>query len=413
MTVPPSVRALLGAVVLPGLLASMLSTLAACKDDKPKEDTPPPPPPPAASAAKAGACASGGGAVTDAVSAPFFPRSAGGYCVDPQGEVKTYGEKGKLSMDEVCTTAFDGECEVYKRFKLKRVVSLRYVDGAGKGGTVEVNLSQFADVAGAYGMFTLRVVAGDPVEGSTPKPLAAGGAGAIGTGRAYVWRGQHLAELQYNNELESPEQLAKSSDAILRALAAQVGDKLPGATTKPASAAMLPTENLVANGIVFQPTDLFGWSGVGPAAVGFYKEGDKRWRVVSIVKDDAEQAKDAFKTITSKPGSLPVAGTGDQAAHVVVAPQGSGPKVEALVARKGRVVVGVMDEEYAVSGAGGEKARVSKEDATAKLKPLLSKEPPASAESAGGAAGAAPAGSGSSKPSPSGAPAPSASAPKK
>ena len=25
-------------------------------------------------------------------------------------------------MDEVCTTAFDGECEVYKRFGLDRVV---------------------------------------------------------------------------------------------------------------------------------------------------------------------------------------------------------------------------------------------------------------------------------------------------
>ena len=98
-------------------------------------------------------------------------------------------------MDEVCTTAFDGECEVYKRFVFKRVVSLRYVDGSGKGGTVEVNLSQFAEVAGAYGMFTLRVVAGDPTEPSTPKPLAVGGrGGAIGTGRAYVWRGPYLAE---------------------------------------------------------------------------------------------------------------------------------------------------------------------------------------------------------------------------
>jgi hypothetical protein len=403
MTALRPVRALL----LPGLLAT---SLVACRDDKPKDDAPPPPPPAGSAAAKAGACAGGGGELTDAVSASFFPRSAGGYCVDPQGEVKTYGEKGKLSMDEVCTTAFDGECEVYKRFKLKRVVSLRYVDGSGKGGTVEVNLSQFADVAGAYAMFTLRVVAGDPSEPSTPKPLAAGGAGAIGTGRAYVWRGPYLVELQYNNELEAPDQLAKSSDAILRVIAAQIGDKLPGPLAKPPSAAMLPAEGLVANGIVFQPTDLHGWSGVGPAAVGFYKEGDKRWRVLSIVKDDAEQAKDAFRTIKGKPGSLPVAGTGDEAAHVVVAAAGSGPKVEALVARKGRVVLGVMDEEYALTGPGAEKARVSKDDALAKLKPLLSKDPPAGSE-ASRVPAAAPSGSG--RPGPSAAPASSAPAPKK
>ncbi len=411
MTKLRSLRALL----FPGL-AALVTTLGGCDKDKAKEDNAPPPPPPSASVAtKAGACASGGGELTDPISAPFFPRTAGGYCVDPQSEVKTYGEKGKQSMDEVCTTAFDGECEVYKRFKLKRVVTLHYVDGAGKGGTVEVNLSQFADVAGAYGMYTLRVVAGDPAEPSTPKPLEAGGAGAIGTGRAYVWRGQYLAELQYNNEQESPEQLAKSSDAILRVVAKQMGDKLPGEAALPPSAAMLPTENRIPNGIVFQPTDLYGWNGVGPAAVGFYQEGDKRWRVLSIVKNDADQAKDAFKTIKSRPGSLPVAGQGDEAAHVVVSGAGtgggSGPKVEGLVARKGRAVVGILDEEFALSGAAGEKARISKDEAIAKLKPLLSKEPPA-AGAAAAPSGSAAAPPSSAKPSGSSAPSPSA-APKK
>jgi len=125
------------------LFYCVLSACTSCKDDKAKPDNAPPPPPPSATGAKAGACEGGGGALSDSISAPFFPKTVGSYCVDPQGEVKTYGEKGKLSMDEVCTTAFDGECEVYKRFGLKRVVSLHYVDGGGKGGSVEVNLSQF------------------------------------------------------------------------------------------------------------------------------------------------------------------------------------------------------------------------------------------------------------------------------
>lgn len=391
------------------LVASLLFLSAACtscKDDKPRSDTPPPPPPPVAPAA--GACSSGGGDLTDAVSAPFFAKSAGGYCVDPQGEIKTYGEKGKLSMDEVCTTAFDGECEVYKRFGLKRVVSLHYVDGSGKGGTVEVNLSQFGDVPGAYGMFTLRVVAGDPAEPSTPKPLAAGAAAAIGTGRAYVWRGQHLAELQYVNENESPEQLAKSSEAILTTVGKEIGDRLPGPTTLPPAAQLLPVDKRVANGVVFHPKDVLGWPATGPGAVGYYKDGDRRWRVLSIVKDDADQAKDAFKTIKSKPGTLPVAATGDEAAHVVVPSAGedkaSAPKVEMLVARKGNVVWGVADEEYALRAASGpdrDKARLSKEEAVAKMKELLAS--PAPSATADGGAAEAPAGAGP-KPAPSAAP---------
>jgi hypothetical protein len=375
-------------------LASLLFLAASCKDDKPKPDNPPPPPPPTIASGKPGGCAGGGGELNDSISAPFFPRTVGGYCVDPQGEVKTYGEKGKLSMDEVCTTAFDGECEVYKRFGLKRVVSLRYVDGSGRGGTVEVNLSQFADVPGAYGMYTLRVVAGDPAEPSTPKPLAAGAAGAIGTGRAYVWRGQYLAELQYVNENEAPDQLAKSSETILTTVGKDIGKRLPGAEALPPAAAMLPSENRVSQGIVFHPKDVLGYPGIGPGAIGFYKDGERRWRVLAIVKDDAEQAKDAFKTIKSKPGSLPIANTGDEASHVVVPGESkSATKVEMFVVRKGNVVWGVGDEEYAIR-ENKEKARITKDEAIAKMKPLLS----VAAPPAGSGSSAAPATSGSAAP---------------
>jgi hypothetical protein len=357
----------------PLLFLPLAALSSGCKDDKPKADTPPPPP--TTPAASAGACAGGGGEIADPVSASFFPRTVAGYCVDPQGEVKTYGDKGKLSMDEVCTTAFDGECEVYKNFGLKRVVSLHYVDGSGKGGSVEVNLSRFADQAGAYGMYTLRVVAADPAEDSTPKPLEAGGAAAIGTGRAYVWRGEHLAELQYNNEQESPEELAKSSDAILKALAKEMGQKLPGEASKPPAAAALPEEERIPNGIVYQLKDVLGFSGVGPAAMGFYKSGDRRWRVLSIVKDDVDQAKDAFKTMKKKPGTLPVANVGDEAAHVVVAAGGGAPKIEMLVARKGKSIWGVLDEEYALREAAGDEgeksARLTKDEAVTKVKALL------------------------------------------
>src|SRR5689334_24868094 len=68
-------------------------------------------PPPVESASKPGACAGGGGQITDPTSAAFFPRQAAGYCLDPNGETRVFGEGGKLGMDAICTEAFDGECE--------------------------------------------------------------------------------------------------------------------------------------------------------------------------------------------------------------------------------------------------------------------------------------------------------------
>ena len=268
-------------VTLVGLSVGLAALSGACKDDpKPTpivpegasasaKTTATASPSASGSAGAANACAAGGAEVKDPVSGAFFPKSTGAYCVDGNAEVRTYGEKAKYTMDEVCTTAFDGECEVYKRYQLKRVVSVHYVDAAGKGSTVDVILSQFSDAAGAYGMFTKRVIAdGDPAEPNTPRKLAAGGAGAIGTGRAYVWKGEHLVELQYNNEQESPSELAKSSSVALTEIAKALGEKLPGKGDLVPSAKALPEANLIANGVAFSPKDALGVSNAGAAAIG-------------------------------------------------------------------------------------------------------------------------------------------------
>ena len=157
-------------------------------------------PPPIASS-KPGACRSGGGSVSDALSSAYFPKVADSYCIDPNGDARTYGEAAKGTLETVCTELLDGECEVYKNYGLKRVVTLRYVDGAGSPGTVNVITSRFGSAEGAYSFFTKRVIAdGDPADG-TPKELSAGAEGALGTGIAYVWRGELVAELSYANEL--------------------------------------------------------------------------------------------------------------------------------------------------------------------------------------------------------------------
>ena len=344
---------------------ALLPLLAGCPQKDSAKGEPPPPPPPA-SAAAAGACANGGGEIRDMHAPAFFPRMVGGYCVDPNGETKSYGESAKHPKEEVCTTLFDGECEIYMQYKLTRVVALRYVDGAGKGATVDVILSAFADPTGAYGMFTKRVIAGsDPAESSAPKPFTAGGAAVLGTGRAYVWRGQHVLELQYNNEQESPDQLAKSSAAILPVIAREVGEKLPGDLVKPTAAKLLPEANLVSKeSMELLTKEPLGLKGVGAAAVGYYKDGDKRYRAVTIPSADADQAKDLMKTLAKRPEALPLTGVADEGAYVVIK-QGE-LKVNYVFARKGTLVAGIGDEDFVKPAEF-----LSKEEKVAKLKAWL------------------------------------------
>ena len=333
------------------LAAALLVTTAACdkKDDSTTGRAPPPPPPPVASAQQ-DLCAGGGGRNTDALSAPFVPSSVGSapaFCLDPQGEPKTYGDKAKLSMDDVCTTAFDGECEVYKRFGLDRVVVLRYVDGSGAPNSVEVNLSRFTTVDGAYAMFTKRVVADADPARATVKPLMAGAAGAASSSNAYVWRGQYLAELTFVTEdtKMTPGDMARANERSTGAIAKEIGNRLPGAVATPASASSLPSPLRIPLGVAYYPKDALGLSGIGPVAVGYYKDGDKRWRDVAMARSDVEAAKEAFRAFKLKPGSLPLKGVGDEAVRVVLQEAPDRAKAEYVVARRGSLVAAVGDEE--------------------------------------------------------------------
>lgn len=330
-------------------------------------------PPPVESAPKPGACAAGGGQVNDPASAAFFPRQAAGYCLDPNGETRVFGEGGKLSMDAICTEAFDGECEVYKGFGLKRVVQLRYIDGAGTPGSVEIYLSQFGTADGAYGMFTKRVIAdGDPVE-SAPRKLEAGGAAALGTGRSYIWKGPYLVEVQYANEQETPAQMKASSERLLVPIGTEIGQKLPGAPSLPPAAARLPTDKLVPLGILYSPKDVLGIDGAGAGATGFYKDGDKRYRVLSLVRDDVDQAKDVLKTFGKVRGASEEKGLGEHAYHLFM--QKDGTKIEWIIARAGKVVMGIGDEEFAIKQgmppAEREKLSLTREEKSARLRALL------------------------------------------
>ncbi len=359
------------------------SLLLGCpsKDDSTQGGDKPPPPPTVSSAAKASACAAPGD-VKDTVSAAFFPKTTLAYCIDPQGETKTYGDRAKQLIADV---PFDGDIEVYKRFGLKRLVTLRYIDGGGKGGTADVVLSELSDEPAAYGFYTFRVVSGDPADKSAPRVLAAKGRGAIGTGRGYVWRGKYLVELQYNNEQESPDALAKSSEAILTALGKDIGEKLPGGAEPPSAVLALPKPGLLPNGIVWAQKEPYGIGNVGAGAIGYYADGGKRWRVLSLATTDAEQGKDAMKTLRGRPGALPIPSVGDEAVHLTVSASKDAPKVELYVGRKAGVVFGVSDEEYALSAAGAPDkqaaVRIAKDDAVSQLKSLLSAAPPSSSSS--------------------------------
>jgi hypothetical protein len=332
-------------------------------------------PPPVASS-KPGACASGGGSVSDALSSAYFPKVAGAYCIDPNGDARTYGEAAKGTLETVCTELLDGECEVYKNYGLKRVVTLRYVDGAGSPGTVNVITSRFASAEGAFAFFTKRVIAdGDPADG-TPKELQAGAKGALGTGIAYIWRGVLVAELSYANELETPDQIKVTSAKVLPELARQIGDHLPGDLNPLPAVRLLPAEHLVPMGIAYAHRDALGVSGLGSGAIGYYQEGRDRYRVVGLARADEDSAKDVIGTLKKLPGAKGQKDLGFDAVAFTTREAEGAPQAEWLAGRSGANVIIVGDEPLKLK-AGADAAHLSGDKRLSLLKSALNPKPPA------------------------------------
>jgi hypothetical protein len=253
------------------------------------------PPPPAASA-NAKPCASAPTKLSDPVSAPFFPPTFGSFCLDGSAPVAPMGADSKAPIADICNL-YDGECEVYLKLDVKRAVEVRYVASDGPPTTVQVLLARFDTPAAAYAMFTKRVVGdGDPADASTPKPLDATGIAAIGMGNAYLVKGAHLAELVLTEENADEKRTDERARAVLPGLVKALSEKLPGGAERPSPASLLPAEGKLPLGERVVQRSVLGIDlGAQFAALGYYRDGDRRWRVLRVEGDGKKVAELAAK----------------------------------------------------------------------------------------------------------------------
>jgi hypothetical protein len=235
-----------------------------------------------------------------------------------------------------------------------------------------VNLSRFASPEGAYGFFTKRVVAdADPAE-TVPAALEAGGSGALGSGIAYVWRADMVAELSYTNELEPPDQLKVSAQRALPPIAKAMGEALPGDAHLPKAVSLLPTANRLPMGVSYAAKDLLGIAGTGPGALGFYREGTERYRVFTLTRADEDSAKDVLKTLRKMDGAKALKDTGVDAIAFSLRDEESSPLVGWVVGRKGSTVVGVGDELFVLRGkSDSQAARIPEAKKLERVKAVL------------------------------------------
>lgn len=275
----------------------------------------------------------------------LLPLRSGAFCLDPQGGDKAYGEEADKPFDRACDELLDGACELYRSFGALRTLEARYIDDGGGPATLVVTLTKFNTAEGAFAMFTQRVVGdGDPAGEGALAPIEANFSAASGANNAYVVRGPYLAEIVLTDESAgSAAALRAASERAVIPLAKEVGARLPGDTSPPPAATVLPKEGRVPLGVRYVTKDMFGVAGAGPGAIGYYRDGERRYRAVAMLRPDADQAKDLLATFARQPGATREKGINDGIVRLVIQPPGELP-AEWVIGRARGVVLGVGDE---------------------------------------------------------------------
>jgi hypothetical protein len=325
-----------------------------------------------ASAEARDVCAAGG-RVTDPSSAGILPPKAAGFCVDPNGVTRAFEEP---HIAGACEEFWGADCDRRETRALERLVVQRYVEGKTVA-EVRVLLGRFRSDEAAFTFYTRRLLGGRDPRDPALTHLEAGSSGALASGSAYVWKGRHFVELVYTNRDLAPRVAAERSRAVLVALGQALGSVLPGEGTTLPAVALLPEADRLPFGVTYALDDALGVEGIGPGAVGQYQRADVAWRVLVLVPQDEDSAKDALRVFARLPGADDIDDLGFDAYRVGLTASDAGTRTEWVVGRRGGRIVAVGDAELpagvTVSKAELASTRLSERDKQSRVREVLAR----------------------------------------
>lgn len=276
-----------------------------------------------------------------------LPRSLGAFCLDAYSRVRAFGSDAPQPLERACEQVLGLGCGDGHAQGLEHVAAFRYTDASGGSAALDVVAARFGTADAAYAHFTDRLLGeGDPAE-LRAQPIDAPGLAVRAGQLASGWLGRYVVSLSYVDTAAPSTELEREAAASLPGLARRLLLTLPQASSPPLAVQRLPTEHRLPLGTRFVLGDVLGVAGAGAGAIGYFQDGDKRWRVLSVVRADDDSARDVFSTLARSPS-----------ARLLIAPPGSiafterrlptEPNVTWVVGQRHEVIYGVGDEPTAL-----------------------------------------------------------------
>lgn len=269
----------------------LVLSLSACGRTESEGRPPPPEPAPSLNVCKE---------VLDG-SVDGLPIKVSGFCLDPNSDVRRYGEGTASPLDGVCVELFNGECEIYKSYGLESVKTTQYVSEKSARITVQVVVSRFRSSDGAFGFFTRRILGDGLPSQVTVRPIQVEGRAALGPGVLYLWRGAQVLELSYVSELETPIEIETNSEPILLQFGEAMTRGLVGTKVPDLSVRIIEDFTSAPFSVVVRSDGLLEVGGTGPFALGYAQDtadaGLPPHRLLVAERRDESAAKDLLNLV--------------------------------------------------------------------------------------------------------------------
>jgi hypothetical protein len=277
-----------------------------------------------------------------------LPPELGGFCLDAYARVRAYGKEAPEPLERACSLVLGPGCDDEPEHGLTRVLALRYRDQRGGPAALDLWVSGFADADGAYANFTGRLIGErDPAE-LAARPLEAPGVAVLDGERADAWLGRFVVSVLYGDESVPSGQARADAAARLPEVVRRVLAALPNEPDLPLAVQRLPAENRLPLGTRLLLGDALGVPGIGAGALGYYKDGEKRWRVLAVARPDGESARDVLGTLSQSPAVRPIRNAPLEAFAFTERRLPKEPNVGWVVGQRQEVIYGVGDEATAL-----------------------------------------------------------------
>ncbi len=290
----------------------------------------------------------------------------GDWCLDRFAPPASYGELGEESLERACERALGPGCRTEEGAAIRRVVRFHYLNRSEPLAGADGVLSRFREVPAAYAHYTRAVLGAGEPERADATELDGGRLAQRGDS-LFAWRGRELLWLHYADPRSAAarrQQRARESLPLLaRALLARLG----GPDALPAPVQHLPAGERIPLGVRLFLDEAFGVAGLGPSALGYYRQGNERWRMSAVERPDAESAKDLMSTLEHQPEAHRIERAPLEALTLSERRGPGEPPVSWVIARQADVVYGVGTEERSGPLAGESGSGLTLEQKLGKL----------------------------------------------